>query len=95
MTVVRIRAMIQAKALLAAARQLLALDHAASLTESPGRDHPPVGINPAAQDVWSDVLRRYSDVIFKGRSIGAEWGTAIQVFERACRARGIRPYLGR
>lgn len=80
----------QARALLVAARLLLR----ASLTSSPGSAMP-AGINPDAEALWTKVVHRYSDVIFKGRSIAGEWETAIHIFERACRARGIRPFTSR
>lgn len=80
----------QARALLAAARLLLR----GSLTTSPGSAMP-ANINPDAEALWSKVVHRYSDVIFRGRSPAGEWATALHIFERACHARGIRPFLSR
>ncbi len=84
----------QARALLVAARLLLVSTHTGSLTSSPGSAMP-TGINPEAEGLWSSIVHRYSDVIFKGRSIAGEWSTAVHIFERACRARGIAPWLSR
>lgn len=58
---------------------------------SPSVNYPPIGMAPGAAKVWERVLHQYADTIYQNR-ISNEWDRAIRLFERACAARGIRPY---
>ncbi len=59
---------------------------------SPSVRYTPHGISQKALPVWEGVIRKYADQIFSDRIVSRQWSTAISLFERQCKSRGIQPY---
>lgn len=61
---------------------------------SPSKKTCPDNINPASKKVWNHIIHRYSDLIFGSHVIEDQWFRALRMFEQACKARELEPYIG-
>ena len=59
---------------------------------SPSYRNKPDAMNPAAEEVWRSVVKKFADDIYQSKNLVEQWRAAKNHFERVCAQRKIKPY---
>jgi hypothetical protein len=59
---------------------------------SPKPSKMPAGANPAANEIWKNLLTKYKDRIYANKDPSRQWASAVFIYVKSCAKREIEPY---
>lgn len=63
------------------------------MKRAPSFRNSPSQMNPKAEDLWREILKKYADDIYESKSMRDQWRKAKSHFERVCKLRKVAPYV--